>query len=93
MNDFTLDPATTALVVIDLQHGIVARQCGPHASADVVARLRDEIEKISKSPAFRDGLAAIGVQSNTDGVALAEFQKREVERWQKAVRDSGAKAD
>ena len=61
--------------------------------ADVAARLRDEIEKISKSPAFRDGLAAIGVQSNTDGVALADFQKREVERWQKAVRDSGAKAD
>jgi hypothetical protein len=29
----------------------------------------------------------------TDGVALPEFQKREVERWQKAVRDSGAKAD
>ena len=61
--------------------------------ADVATRLRDEIEKISKSSAFRDGLAAIGVQSNTDGVALPEFQKREVERWQKAVRDSGAKAD
>jgi hypothetical protein len=28
-----------------------------------------------------------------DGVPLAEFQRREVERWQKAVRDSGAKAD
>jgi tripartite-type tricarboxylate transporter receptor subunit TctC len=61
--------------------------------ADVVARLREEIDKIAKSAAFRDGLAAIGVQSNTDGVALAEFQKREVERWQKAVRDSGATAD
>ena len=28
----------TALVVIDLQKGIVARQCAPHAAADVVAR-------------------------------------------------------
>jgi len=33
-----LDSATTALIVIDLQRGIVARQSGPHSSADVVAR-------------------------------------------------------
>ena len=38
MTDLSLDPSTTALIVIDLQRGIVARQCGPHASADVVAR-------------------------------------------------------
>ena len=61
--------------------------------ADVTARLRTEIEKIARSDAFRDQLGAIGVQTNTDGVALAEFQRQEVERWQKAVRDSGAKAD
>src|SRR5438128_719386 len=61
--------------------------------AEVAARLRAEIESIAKSSAFRDSLAAIGVQSNVDGVPLAEFQRREVERWQKAVRDSGAKAD
>ncbi len=60
---------------------------------DVAARLRTEIERVAKSDAFRDSLAAIGVQTNTDGVALAEFQRQEVERWQKAVRDSGAKAD
>jgi nicotinamidase-related amidase len=34
----TLDPQTTALIAIDLQRGIVARQSGPHSSADVVAR-------------------------------------------------------
>lgn len=33
-----LDSATTALIVIDLQRGIVARPSGPHSSADVVAR-------------------------------------------------------
>ncbi len=38
MSELSLDPRTTALVVIDLQRGIVARQCGPHAAADVVAR-------------------------------------------------------
>jgi nicotinamidase-related amidase len=38
MSELQLDPRTTALVVIDLQRGIVARQSGPHSSADVVAR-------------------------------------------------------
>lgn len=60
---------------------------------DVVTKLRTEIDKIAKSDAFRDSLAGIGVQSNTEGVPLPEFQRQEVERWQKAVRDSGAKAD
>ena len=32
-----LDPATTALVLIDLQKGIVARDTAPHPAADVVA--------------------------------------------------------
>ena len=32
-----IDPATTALIVIDLPRGIVARDCTPHSSADVVA--------------------------------------------------------
>jgi tripartite-type tricarboxylate transporter receptor subunit TctC len=61
--------------------------------ADVVARLRTEIDRISRSEAFREPLAGIGVQANADVTSLAEFQKGEVERWQKAVRDSGAKAD
>ena len=41
MNDGTqlvLDARTTALVVIDLQHGIVGRGPAPHAGPDVVAR-------------------------------------------------------
>ena len=33
-----LDPRTTALVIIDLQKGIVARNAAPHTSSDVVAR-------------------------------------------------------
>ncbi len=36
--DLALDPKTTALVLIDLQHGITARQVAPHASADVLSR-------------------------------------------------------
>ena len=34
----TLDPKTTALVMIDLQNAIVSRQLAPHAASDVVAR-------------------------------------------------------
>ena len=34
----TLDPATTALVVVDLQKGVVGMQTLPHTSADVVTR-------------------------------------------------------
>lgn len=34
----SLNPATTALVLIDLQKGIVANTVAPHESADVVAR-------------------------------------------------------
>lgn len=37
MSGLDLNPERTALVAIDLQHGILARQLGPHAAADVVA--------------------------------------------------------
>ena len=33
-----LDPTTTALIVIDLQRGIVARQAAPHSASEVVER-------------------------------------------------------
>src|SRR6185312_9197364 len=44
----------------------------------VTARLRKEIGRILKSPQFHDTLAAIGVQTNTEGVPLPEFQRKEV---------------
>ena len=36
--DLTLDPASTALVVIDLQKGILGMPAAPHTGPDVVAR-------------------------------------------------------
>lgn len=36
--DFVLDPKTTALVLIDLEHAIVAMTLAPHTSAEVVSR-------------------------------------------------------
>jgi len=38
MEALSLDAATTALVIIDLQRGIVGRDTAPHAARDVVAR-------------------------------------------------------
>jgi nicotinamidase-related amidase len=38
MATLTLDPKTTALIIIDLQRGIVARQTAPHSGADVVEK-------------------------------------------------------
>ena len=38
MSTLSLDPRTTALVLIDLQKGIAARQTAPHAAAEVIAR-------------------------------------------------------
>ena len=40
MEPFELDPKTSALIVIDLQRGIVAREVAPHSSAEVVAAAR-----------------------------------------------------
>ena len=37
----TLDPHTTALVLIDLQQGIVSRDCAPYPAAQVVAGAKD----------------------------------------------------
>jgi len=48
-----LDPKTTALVLIDLQQGIVARQTAPHSARDVV----DRAAKLAKH--FREIGAAV----------------------------------
>jgi tripartite-type tricarboxylate transporter receptor subunit TctC len=57
---------------------------------EVTTKLKAEIERITRSAEFRDPLAAIGVQANAEVTDLADFQKQEVARWQRAVRDSGA---
>jgi nicotinamidase-related amidase len=38
VSDFVLDPKTTALVLIDLEHGIVAMNLAPYSSVEVVSR-------------------------------------------------------
>jgi nicotinamidase-related amidase len=50
----TLDPQTTALVIIDLQRGIVAGPAAPHAASDVVANAIQLAEKFREvgAPVF-----------------------------------------
>ena len=61
--------------------------------AEIAGRLRGEVERVARSEAFKEKLGNLGVQPATDSVSLAEFQKQEVARWGKAVRDSGAAID
>jgi nicotinamidase-related amidase len=70
MSSLTIDPTRTALVLIDLQQGIVGRPLAPHAGADVVrnaARLADRLRalggtvvlvRVAFHPDGRDALAA-----------------------------------
>ena len=51
MADISFDPATAALVAIDLQHGIVNLETAPHRSADVV----DRTARIAKACGARAG--------------------------------------
>jgi nicotinamidase-related amidase len=46
-----LDPATTALIIIDLQRGIVARETMPHSAAEVVGRCAMLAEAFRRSRA------------------------------------------
>jgi len=49
MTDLQIEIHSTALVLIDLQRGIVARQTAPHSSADVVARAVRLADRFRKS--------------------------------------------
>lgn len=63
-----LDPATTALILVDLQKGVISRQGVPYSTADVVARgiqlaerFREAgalviLVRVSFSPGYRDAL-------------------------------------
>ncbi len=51
----TLDPATTALVIIDLQRGIAAMETAPHASRAVI----DNAARIAERARTRGGLVVL----------------------------------
>ncbi len=79
--DLTFDPARTAIVVIDLQHGIVGRDPAPYSGAEVVARASSlcsavraaggtvVLVHVTPSPDGRDALA---MPSDSPSVTPAE---------------------
>ena len=68
--------------------GVFAPAKLPAALADTLA---GELERIVRSDAFRTRLEPLGVIPTVlSGSAFAEFQRGELAKWAKAVRDSGA---
>jgi tripartite-type tricarboxylate transporter receptor subunit TctC len=61
---------------------------------DLVNRINSEINRALSSPDVRERLGQLGLEwrSNTSG-EFATFLRDEVQKWAKAVKDSGAKAD
>lgn len=62
--------------------------------APVVARLSEEIDRAVASADLRDKLRAIGFEaSNLRGEAFARMVKRELDKWQRVVKETGAKVE
>ena len=63
-------------------------------SQDLVNRLNSEISRALLAPDVRERLATLGLEwkTNTSG-EFAEFLRSEIEKWSRAVKESGAKAD
>lgn len=60
----------------------------------VLAQLTAETEKVARGNAFRERLIALGVAPRVlAGRSFTDFQRTEMEKWGKAVRDSGATID
>jgi tripartite-type tricarboxylate transporter receptor subunit TctC len=62
--------------------------------APIASQLNAEIDRIVRSEAFRERLVPLGVQViGGSRESFAQFQQRELAKWGKAVRDSGASVD
>ena len=61
---------------------------------DVAARISDVVIKAVRSPAVREQLLALGAEpvGNTNE-QFAEYIKKEIAKWTRVVKDSGAKVD
>ena len=62
--------------------------------SDIVTRLNSELNRALSMPDVKERLAQLGLdwKSNTSG-EFSAFLREEVQKWAKAVKDSGAKAD
>jgi len=61
---------------------------------EVIARLSAEAQRAVQTADLRERLGAVGIEARGLGSdAFAEFQKAELAKWGKAVRESGATVD
>ena len=66
----------------------------PNLPSNIADKLNDEVARIARSDTMRQKFGAFGVLTiGGPRDELAAFQLREIEKWEKAVRASGAKPD
>jgi tripartite-type tricarboxylate transporter receptor subunit TctC len=76
---------------VSLWYGFLAPANTPQP---IVQRLHSEVARIISLPAIRDQWAALGAEPmNTTPEQFAAFLKSDIVKWQKVVRDSGARMD
>jgi tripartite-type tricarboxylate transporter receptor subunit TctC len=64
------------------------------ASAQLVEKLSKDLSEVIKNPEVQAKLRAMGVEPDGRGSrAFSEFQRAEVTKWAKVVKDAGIKAD
>jgi tripartite-type tricarboxylate transporter receptor subunit TctC len=64
------------------------------ASVQLVDKLSKDLSEVIKNPEVQAKLRAMGVEPDGRGTrAFAEFQRAEVTKWAKVVKDAGIKAD
>ena len=74
----------------------LAEPVSSHAGTpqELVDRINSELNRALSAPDVQERLGQLGLdwKSNTSG-QFAAFLREEVQKWAKAVKDSGAKAD
>ena len=62
--------------------------------APIAEKIHGDLSKLLQSPELRDRFAAAGMEARSMPPAeFAAFVKREIAKWGKVVKASGAKAD